>query len=476
MQDYARLGCFVLRKWFLLPADCQQKSSSSDVNITGPFLDKQRRTSKRKWYLHYCVPELGANGSPVMVEGKVKMERHRPYYESKALAEADKPRIRGQYGTAGAGDFIHSRDAQSDYSQAVGLLPAGVTVTMAAQFYARHNPKGEVVTLEIARSKFLEQRKLLVGDTRHYRDLDWRTAAFVTAHSGRPAASITRSETMTYLLNLKGEPRSKLNHKRALCTWGNWMIEAGIRADNPFGGIKRKQLPKVLHKEVEFFSLTEVEAYLRAAERYDPELLAHEIVQLLAGVRADDEMADFRGEWVKASTREVVLPAEITKTGNRAVIDGLEDNFWAWWKAYGRDGLLRPRNYKKRFWRIRILSQIPKRDDADRMAGIWVNQVVKTAAAKPLLLNWPWNARRRTFCTYHVAKYRSADRTALILRHKGSVQTLHDSYRGTGVKPAQGKHYFTIMPKPVSHALRPRIKQHVIGQMHSPKILAENAE
>lgn len=165
-------------------------------------------------------------------------------------------------------------------------------------------------------------------------------------------------------------------------------------------------------------------------------------------------MADFRGEWVKAETREVVLPAEIAKTGKRAVIDGLEDNFWLWWQLYGRTGQLRPRNYKKRFWRIRILAQIPDPAEADRLAALPIDRLVKRSELEVWRETWPWNARRRTFCTYHVAKHRSAARTALILRHRGSEHTLHASYRGTGVTPAQGTAYFALLPQPVEHPIR----------------------
>ncbi len=430
------------------------------MTISGPHKNRARGN----WYLSYFVPRMGPTGTPIMKDDRAELQRHRPHYPSKDQAEADKPRIRAQYGTAGTGAFIHSREAQADYSQAQAMLPAGVTMTMAAQFYARHNPQGEVMMLETARTRFLQHREQLVGKTHHRKDLAWRTAAFVKAHPGRPAASITRSEAMAYLLNLTGEPRSKLNHKQALCTWGNWMMETDppIRTDNPFGGIKRKQLPKVLHKEVEFLSLAAVEAYLRAAERYDPELVAHEAVQFFAGVRADDEMADFRGEWVKSSTREVVLPAEITKTGRRGVIHGLEENFWAWWKDYGRPELLRPPNYRKRILRVRILAQIEDQAKADQLARQLVENLIMDPKAQTLLGTWPWNARRRTFCTYHVAKHRSAARTALILRHKGAEQTLHDSYRGTGVKPAQGKAYFTLLPHKVRQPIRPPVRERKI--------------
>ncbi len=65
-------------------------------------------------------------------------------------------------------------------------------------------------------------------------------------------------------------------------------------------------------------------------------MVAHEVVQLVAGVRADDEMAEFKAEFVHPQTKEVVIPAAVAKTEAREVIDGLEDNFWSWWSCMGR--------------------------------------------------------------------------------------------------------------------------------------------
>ena len=75
--------------------------------------------------------------------------------------------------------------------------------------------------------------------------------------------------------------------------------------------------------------------------------------------------------------------------------------------------------------------------------------------ARAALRRWPWNARRRTFCTFHVAKHQNAAKTALIMRHRGSAYTLHNSYRGLGVTQEQGAKYFEIMPAPVAVPVRP---------------------
>jgi hypothetical protein len=247
------------------------------------------------------------------------------------------------------------------------------------------------------------------------------------------------------------------NHKTAVCEFFNWLVQEQLElAANPAAGIKKRMLPKETKKEIEFLSLDFVTRYLRAAERYDPAMAAHEVVQLIAGVRADDEMADFDAAFVHPQTREVVIPAAVAKTGAREVIDGLEENFWAWWSAYAPEkGLLRPKYHGPRWERIRVLASIDDLARADELGRLPIKVMLRLPEAKEALRKWPWNARRRTFCTFHVAKYQSAAKTALIMRHRGSAYTLHNSYRGLGVTPEQGRKYFEIMPAPVAVPVRP---------------------
>jgi hypothetical protein len=91
------------------------------------------------------------------------------------------------------------------------------------------------------------------------------------------------------------------------------------------------------------------------------------------------------------------------------------------------------------------------------LARLPIKTLLKLPMAKTVIAQWPWNARCRTFCTYHVAKYQSSAKTALILRHRGSPYTLHNSYRGMGVTQAQGKAYFEIRPKPVTNPIKPEV-------------------
>jgi len=300
---------------------------------------------------------------------------------------------------------------------------------------------------------FLDAIKTNLGEGRHWSDLKSRLSKFSAEYGNRYADTVTQSEILTYLKKLtnkdrsNAEPRTRRNHKTAICNLFGWLCQGGHVAANPAGGIKKRMLPRDVPKEVEFLPLDYVIKYLRCAERYDPELVAHEIVQLISGVRSDDEMGNFDARYVLPRTKEVVIPAAIAKTEKREVIQNLEKNFWAWWTAYGpQKGLVRPRNYEPRWNRLRVLTATENQEEANRLARLPIKTLLAKPESQAKLRAWPWNARRRSFCSYHIAMHQSADKTALILRHRGAAATLHDSYRGTGITPKDGRRYFAIQP------------------------------
>lgn len=433
------------------------------MEISGPFLDRRKRRLRRPccWFLRYSAPKLNADGTSVLdPQGKIVLQRHRPYYESKAKAEADIPGLREQHEKTGSGNFLFDRTAAEDYEGAKTIV-GGLPLIEVAKFWRLHHPEKPKRNLAELSLAFLDDVKFRHGEGRHYSDLKSRIGIFLAAgFERRYADTVTRQEVLTYLKERpNAAPRTKRNHKAAICEFFNWLVqEVHEIAANPAAGIKKRMLPKEEKKEIEFLQLDSVIRYLRSAERYDPELVAHEVVQLIAGVRADDEMADFEVGFVFPQTKEVVIPANVAKTGKREVIVGLEENFWAWWSAYApAKGLLRPKNHGPRWDRLRVLASIADQAIADELARLPIKYLLRQPESKAALETWPWNARRRTFCTYHVAKYQSAEKTALIMRHRGSSYTLHNSYRGLGVTQDQGAAYFKIMPKPVTTPIRPKV-------------------
>ena len=428
------------------------------MNITGPFLDKAKHGQPSPWYLRYTAPRKNADGTTVLQDdGRPVMQRFRPYYQSKAKAKADITRINEQHDATGAGDFIMDRQAASEFDAAKKIV-GEVSLLDVAKFWRRHHPEKPVANLETLLPLFLADIEMRLGKGRTWSDRQSRVKAFLRAgFAARNPDTVDRDEILKYIRGIPdAEPRTKRNHKMAVCEFFNFLLDEKFVKGNPAAGIKKKMLPREVKKEIAFLSLDQVERYLRAAERYDPGIVAHEIVQLIAGVRADDEMADFQAEFVLPQTREVVIPAAIAKTGKREVINSLEESFWTWWKAYGpAQGLLRPKYHEPRWKRIRVLATVLDQDEADELGRMPIKVLLDTPLARRALLEWPWNARRRTFCTYHVAMHQSADKTALIMRHRGSPYTLHNSYRGLGVTQDEGRAYFNLTPKPVNEPIKP---------------------
>jgi integrase len=446
------------------------------MKIGGPFFDSSRKRSPKKWYLSYFAPKLDDQGAPLLANGRILLERKRPYYKTQDSAQADKPRILAQYGAAGGsteGGGILSREQASEFEQAKALVPE-LSLVDVARFYRIHHPLGGVARVRELIPLMLAWMETRLGKTRHYEDIDSRLGIFSKKFGDRLPQTLTREELLNYLLNIDSKGRTILNHKRALVNFLNWMTEQRpqIIPVNPLAGVKKRQLPKLDTKEIEFLSIDATRRYLRACERYDRDLVAHEVIQLFSGVRADDEMADFDGQWVKANTREITIPAEIAKMDRREVIQGLEDNFWDWWAAYGRTGLLRPKNHGPRWLRLRVLAEVGEQSRADQLAALPLKTLLARDDAKALLKQWPWNARRRTFCTYHVAKWQSADRTALILRHHGEAGTLHNSYRGLGITQPEGVEFFELKPCASPVLIEPaRLAKGIIRQQAERKAL-----
>lgn len=448
--------------------------------------------------MRFRVPLINPDGSPKLrPDGRQQFSRARPYFKTRQEAEIEAQFIREQHSVAGFSASLLSRAAVMEYEAAKNLV-GDVNLVELARFWRTHHPSKVIYTVSQLVEIFLERIKSRVGATRHVGDLHTRLRGrFLETFGNRYPESIQRKEIIDFLLAKKvtpkpaallqsgntpapgskpqpavAAPRSVLNDKQAVCNFFGYLLEREIIKVNPAAGIRKRQLPTILSKEIKFLSLSQAVTYLRTLERYDPDLVAHEIVQLIAGVRADDEMAKFDGSFVKPATREVVIPTHVAKSKRREVINELEPVFWKWWAVYGRSGKLRPKNYGPRWDRVRTLATITNPQLAAQLARMPLKHLIKHPLCIQARADWPWNGRRRTFCTYHVAKHQSADKTALILRHRGAISTLHNSYRGLGVTQKMGQQYFSILPELVRQPIQPAVvKRGIVAQQADQKAL-----
>lgn len=169
------------------------------MDITGPFLDrkKRRQHQPRCWYLRYSAPKKNEDGTIALGEnGRPLLQRHRPYYETKDKAEADKPRILSQETEAGSGEFLFDRTAASDYEAAKRIVGA-VPLVEIAKFWRRHHPDKPKENLAELFPKFLQDVEDRLGKERHWSDLKSRGGIFLKTYGTRYPDTISREDVLS---------------------------------------------------------------------------------------------------------------------------------------------------------------------------------------------------------------------------------------------------------------------------------------
>lgn len=146
-------------------------------------------------------------------------------------------------------------------------------------------------------------------------------------------------------------------------------------------------------------------------------------LQYFTGLR-DAESERMRCEWIDRKRRRIVLPAEITKTGDGWVMDSLPPAFWKWVDAYPSQFRRGPVVYpSNREW-----------------AKIRNNLI-----AAGVFEAWPANGFRHTFATMHLSAHRDQSATSLLLRHQNPRRLWRNYLRYLAPK-AQGLKYFSLTP------------------------------
>src|SRR4051794_11418092 len=95
------------------------------MKIGGPWFNNKKRGRPKAWWLSYFIPKKNPDGTIVLSNGKPVLERKRPYYASRALAEADKPAILAQYASAGASASggVLTRENAAEFEAAKKFVP-----------------------------------------------------------------------------------------------------------------------------------------------------------------------------------------------------------------------------------------------------------------------------------------------------------------------------------------------------------------
>ena len=253
---------------------------------------------------------------------------------------------------------------------------------------------------------------------KHYKPIFDRFAEIIGTKN---VAAVTNADVEAFVAAQNGsESETKKTRFARVRALFNWLVEKRKLERSPFVGLKA---PKIVADEVEPLSLVQSQTLFaknsknedgRPIDQERRELCGRLALEAFAGLRFETAAQIVATEIRPDGLR---IPAAKIKTKKNQFLEGLPANLnpWLEWS--------RPKEW-----------------------GMTQRQYLqaKSAAFVRADVPHPRNVLRKSFASYHVAAFKNAPATSLILCHK-SPKLLHDTYRGIASQP-DGLAYFSIVP------------------------------
>ncbi|HEY2625259.1 MAG TPA: tyrosine-type recombinase/integrase [Candidatus Udaeobacter sp.] len=291
------------------------------------------------------------------------------------------------------------------------LRPYGRKISDAVDFYVKHlEATTRSVPLIVAMNELIENRKASGASVRYCNDLRLRISRFCSDFPERRLSEISTGDVDTWLASLQLAPVTRNTFRRDLRTLFSFGMTRRYCAENP---VLQTTKAKETDGDIEILSVAETARLLESAAA---ETLPFWAIGAFAGLRRSEIE---RLDWAQVDFESglIEVKARHSKTATRRLIV-MQPNLRAWLAPYRANrGNVCPENL-----RVRIEA------DRDR-AG--------------LRENWPPNALRHSFGSFHLAHFKDAPALALQMGNTPDVIFRH--YREL-VKPKDAARYWQIKP------------------------------
>lgn len=239
-----------------------------------------------------------------------------------------------------------------------------------------------------------------------------RLARFEGDHGDWKACDVSTEVASDWLHDLEHAPTTVNHFRAALCQLFNFALKLKVVEENPIAPIEKL---KGTPGEVGILSPRQAAELLSHAS---PEILPAVAIGLFAGLRRS-EISRLDWEEVSFEHGHIEVKAAKSKSAARRLVP-MRDCLRAWLSPLAqRRGPVRP---TEMIFRSRL-------DEARQAAGID---------------DWPHNALRHSFASYHLAAFKDAPALAGEMGH-GSTKMIFEHYRAL-VTPAQGETFWKIAP------------------------------
>lgn len=369
------------------------------------------------------LSKVKINGRPFwcVTWPKIGKGRNRQFFKDKIEAATflqQKLIEQDNYGIAGVSFNERHR---AEYLECAELLqPFGATIREAVKFYVPHLQalKRSCTAAQLV-EELLKVKEADGASRRYLGDLRSRLNQFAEIFDGKAIAEITSTEIDEWLRSLSDKetgkrlsPITRNNFRRLVIVAFNFARDRNYCADNP---ARRTAKAKAIETPIGILTVDET---ARLLENAAAKVVPYVAIGAFAGLRrAELERLDWNEIDLESNLIEVT--AKNAKSARRRFVQ-IQPNLSKWLQPHQRSsGSVTPPDYRELL------------DSARKAAGIE---------------EWPQNALRHGFASYHLAKFNNAGALALELGHTNS-NLVFQHYRQL-VKPKQAERYWNISPAP----------------------------
>lgn len=309
----------------------------------------------------------------------------------------------------------------ADARAALKLLPDGVSLTDAARTWVQSSqgPAIRETLVRDALEQIIAEKAALDrrGRTQEsYRDHVGKFLRDSGAKDTLLVHEVTTEQIKAWLHRCGYRGKTWNGYRTSLHAFWAWAQREGMCGENPAAGIPkasvRREIPVCM-------PVVDVKTVLEAFACHDPELVPYYACGFFAGIRTAELDRMDSDCWQDGL---IHIGPRQAKTGQQRYVT-IQDVLAAWLDQFPppESGRLRVVNHRRRYRSV----------------------LAKIRASRPDF-EWPRNAMRHSFASYHLAFFRNSTLTAHELGHK-SPALLYSTYR-TLAKEENGREFFAIMP------------------------------
>ncbi len=276
------------------------------------------------------------------------------------------------------------------------------------------NGVASCATVAEAINDFLVAKVRAGRSDRYVRTLRNSLAKFARGRARRLLDDVSSEEVERWLAESDWAPRTRAGYLLDVRTLYNWAKARKYCAGNPANAVDRPTDPSAV---IGVHSPEEVSIVLETAREMDLNVCRCMAIRYFAGLRKS-EAERLEEREIREAEGLIEVSADKSKTRRRRLVT-IQPNLRAW---------------------LALGGALPLRDVSNRMRAL-----TKEVEARGVA--WPQNAPRHSFCSYHLAAFERASKTALEAGHSEAM--LFGQYRALATK-GDGERFFEIVPKGLS--------------------------